>query len=237
LDHGRFHEESRAIVRTNASAKYALHRPFFLYVARLEHPAKNHVGLIAAFDQFKKATGSDWQLVFGGSDWSGAETIHAAIRNAHFGDDIKTLGFVDDKDLPGLYRAADAFVYPSLYEGFGMPPIEAMACGCPVISSACGSLGEVVGTAAAIVDPKDVDSIAEKLAVLASDEGERGRLRAAGLARAKCFNWMSTAAQTLQVYEEVCEAASRRTVASPRRKGRKRIPAYKTPMPGPQRSR
>src|SRR6185503_13324463 len=155
----------------------------------LEHPGKNHVRLISAFNQFKSATGSDWQLVFGGSDWHGAEAIHAAARQSPFASDIRMLGFVADEQLPDLYRAAEVFVYPSLYEGFGMPPIEAMACGCPVICSTRGSLGEIVGNAAAIVDPENVDSMAKQLSLLAKDGNLRERFRQAGLARARNFDW------------------------------------------------
>jgi len=87
-----------------------------------------------------------------------------------------------------------------LYEGFGLPPVEAMACGCPVISSTRGSLGEVVGDAAAIVEPEDIDSISKQLCKLATDEAIRNQLRAAGLTRAQEFDWKTTAEQTLRVY-------------------------------------
>jgi glycosyltransferase involved in cell wall biosynthesis len=203
VDHERFFPGAKETARDEAARKHGLSRPFFLYVARLEHPAKNHVRLISAFNQFKTATGSNWQLVFGGSNWHSAESIHAAIRASGFASDIRALGFVPDKDLPMLYRAANVFVYPSLYEGFGLPPIEAMACGCPVISSTCGSLGEVVGPAAAVVNPEDVSSMAGQLAALAGDAGLRERLRVLGLEQAQCFNWQKTASRTLEVYESV----------------------------------
>jgi glycosyltransferase involved in cell wall biosynthesis len=122
-------------------------------------------------------------------------------------NDIRCLGFVPDVQLPELYQAADVFVYPSLYEGFGMPPIEAMACGCPVISSTRGSLGEVVGDAAAKVEPDDIHSIARELYILATDSGARNRLRAGGLAHARKFDWNRNAAETLRVYERVCVKA------------------------------
>lgn len=174
--------------------------PFFLYVSRLEHPAKNHVRLIEAFNHFKAVTGSDWQLVLGGSDWHGAEVIHATAKASPFAKDIRFLGFVPDADLPNLYRTAGAMVYPSMFEGFGMPPVEAMACGCPVISSAAGSLQEVVGDAARIIDPKDVMSIAQALSDIASDESLRQRLIAAGFVNARRFDWDSNAAEVLRVY-------------------------------------
>jgi glycosyltransferase involved in cell wall biosynthesis len=207
LDHDRFSPGPPEKAKADAAARYGLNKPFFLYVARLEHPAKNHVPLIAAFEQFKMGTRSDWQLVFGGSDWHGAEAIHAAIKNSSVAADIRSLGFVPDESLPDLYRAADVFVYPSLYEGFGLPPIEAMACGCPVISSTRGSLGEVVGDAAAIVEPTDIHSIAAQLKSLATDESIRNRFRDAGFIRAKNFDWNRTAAETLKVYQKAAASS------------------------------
>ncbi len=204
-----FSRPHREQAQPNSSRKYNLQSPFFLYVARLEHPAKNHVRLISAFNQFKSATGSDWLLVFGGSDWHGADAIHAAAGQSPFAADIRSLGFVADQDLPNLYRAADVFVYPSLYEGFGMPPIEAMACGCPVISSTRGSLGEIIGNAAATVDPEDVGSMAKQLALLANDANLRERLARAGLVQAKNFDWNRTASETLFTYARVAQNAEK----------------------------
>jgi glycosyltransferase involved in cell wall biosynthesis len=201
LEHDRFFPGSREQAKADLAQRHNLQKPFFLYVARLEHPAKNHMRLIAAFNAFKSATRSDWQLVFGGSDWSGAEAIHAAIQQSPVAADIRALGFVANDELPNLYRAADVFIYPSLYEGFGMPPIEAMACGCPVISSTRGSLGEVVGDAAAIVEPEEIVSITNQLIALAADAALRERLRSAGLLQAKQFDWNRTATETLKVYE------------------------------------
>jgi glycosyltransferase involved in cell wall biosynthesis len=205
LDHERFFPGSREKAKEDAASRYDLRKPFFLYVARIEHPAKNHLPLLAAFEEFKTATKSDWQLVFAGSDWHGADVIHAAIRKSPFTRDLRTLGFIPDERLPGLYRAADAFVYPSLYEGFGLPPIEAMACGCPVISSTRGSLGEVVGSAAAIVEPTDLHSIASQLRLLATDASAREHYRAAGLIQAQKFDWNRNAAEILKVYQRAFE--------------------------------
>jgi glycosyltransferase involved in cell wall biosynthesis len=209
IDHARFAPGGGPETRKAVATRFKLEKPFFLYVARLEHPAKNHVRLIQAFEQFKTSTGSDWELVFGGSDWNRAEEIHSAIRHSSFQPAIRTLGFVGDEVLPDLYRAAGAFVYPSLYEGFGFPPLEAMACGCPVISSRCGSLGEVVGDAALIVDPTDIAAISQALATVSLDDKVRSRLIAAGFAQAALFNWQRAAQQTEQVYLRAVEVAGR----------------------------
>jgi len=202
VDHERFRPGSREQAKTEVARRFGLSRPFFLYVSRLEHPAKNHVRLISAFEEFKAATASNWQLAFAGGDWQGAEAIHAAIRSSKFAVDIRILGFVPDALLPDLYRAADVFVYPSLHEGFGLPPIEAMACSCPVIASTRGALAEVIGDAAAIVEPEDVHAIANQLRLLASVESVRNRMKTVGLEHARKFDWHKTAAETLKLYED-----------------------------------
>ena len=183
-------------------------KPFFLYIARLEHPGKNHVPLIGAFDQFKSRTGSSWQLVFGGSDWHGAQEIYAAAKASRFSCDIHFAGYVPDAALPDWYRSAGALVYPSLYEGFGMPPVEAMACGCPVIASTRGALGEVVGNAAALVDPADINSMATQLEAVADSPELRATLRHAGLIRAHHFDWKVTARRTWEVYNRAAGRAA-----------------------------
>ncbi|HEY3913952.1 MAG TPA: glycosyltransferase family 1 protein [Verrucomicrobiae bacterium] len=208
LEHERFFPSDPEPARDWAAKRHGLKRPFFLYVARLEHPAKNHVRLISAFERFKASTDSDWQLAFAGGDWHGSHEVHSAIHRSPCKGDIRALGFVPDADLPDLYRAAGAFVYPSLFEGFGMPPIEAMACGCPVISSARGALGEVIGNAAAVVDPENPEFLMAQLCIVATCESTRNRLRAAGLAQARKFDWNKTARETLRVYEQAASAKS-----------------------------
>jgi glycosyltransferase involved in cell wall biosynthesis len=206
LDHARFFPDSMEVAQRLVMRRYDLRGPFFLYLSRLEHPGKNHVRLIEAFNRFKAETRSEWQLVFAGSDWHGAQTIRAAIGQSPFSGDIRCLGFVENDALPLLYRAALVFVYPSLFEGFGFPPLEAMACGCPVLCSTRGSLEEVVGEAAATVDPEDVTALKTQLAALAGDPVLRTKLRVAGLARARRFDWQRTASKTLDVYAAALEA-------------------------------
>ena len=215
LDHERFNpgSQSRALAATCAPQGVA--GPFFLYVARLEHPAKNHVRLIAAFNAFKAATGSRWQLVLAGGDWHGAETIHALIRASPFARDIHRLGFVPATDLPDWYRAADIFVFPSLFEGFGLPPVEAMACGCPVLSSLRGALAETVGDAAGRLEPEDVGQIQTQLTRAASDSRWREQLRTVGFARAREFDWKTTADSTFEVYRRAATQSAPSPVARP----------------------
>jgi glycosyltransferase involved in cell wall biosynthesis len=198
LDHDQFYP------RAADGRSFGLDRPFLLYVARLEHPGKNHVRLIEAFERFKQKTKSNWLLAFGGSDWYAAEAIHQRIAVSPCRDEIRRLGFVAANTLPLLYSSAEAFVYPSLYEGFGLPPLEAMACGCPVICSANGSLGEVVGDAAVIIDPENVDDIAAALERLPA---MRRELIENGLARAREFSWTRAAEETFSVYQRACSRA------------------------------
>lgn len=206
IDHERFRPGNPAEAKAEAATRWGLDRPFFLYVSRLEHPAKNHVRLIEAFSRFKAATGSNWQLALGGSDWHGAEAIHAAAKASPHASDIRFLGFVDDATLPVLYRATDVFVYPSMFEGFGFPPVEAMASGCPVISSTRGSLAEVVADAARTVDPERVEDIEGALCELATDASVRERLRAAGFRNARRFDWDLNAREVLDVYRKAVAA-------------------------------
>lgn len=177
----------------------------FLYVARLEHPGKNHVGLIEAFNRFKATTHSDWQLVLAGSKWHGAEHIERAMLASPYAKDIRSTGFVPDAELPALYRSAAVFVYPSLYEGFGLPPLEAMASGVPVICSTGGALREMAGKAAALVQPGDTAELAAQMTRLASDLVLRASMREKGLAHAQQFQWRKTAEATLRVYAKAAK--------------------------------
>ena len=200
LDHARFTPEGQREARVAVAEKHGIKPPFFLYVARLEHPAKNHARLIAAFNAFKTRTPSPWQLVLAGADWHGAEEIHALVRRSPFAADIRLPGFVAPAELAQWYRAASVFVYPSLFEGFGLPPLEAMACGCPVLASDITAIGEVCGRSAVLVEPTDALALQRALARLASDAGLRERLRRAGIERARQFDWRFTAAKMLDIY-------------------------------------
>lgn len=215
IDHSEFFPGSHETAREQIARECHIEKPFFLYLARLEHPGKNHVRLIEAFTRFKSTTGLDWQLVLGGSDWSGAEHIHSAINKSPFAGDIRSLGFVPKAMLPTLYRAASVFVYPSLYEGFGMPPLEAMACGCPVISSTGGALREMVGSAGILINAEDTAGLAAQMIRLANDPGLRNQLRSTGLAHAQKFTWEAAARATTEVYARAAKVRETSHVRTP----------------------
>lgn len=207
IDHARFHPNHRKASQYTMRREYALEKPYILYVSRLEHPGKNHVRLLEAFSKFKAASGANWQLVLGGGDWHGAEVIKKASAESPYRDDIRFLGFVPDAVMGDLYRSAQAMIYPSLFEGFGLPPAEGMACGTPVISSTRGALKEVVSGAALSVNPESVEEMSEKLLALYSSPSLAADLRDAGLIRSKSFDWANNAAQVEETYRNVLTAS------------------------------
>ncbi|MEO1856219.1 MAG: glycosyltransferase family 1 protein [Rubritalea sp.] len=202
IDHERFKASDSKQARKWISSTHQIHTPFFVYISRLEHPSKNHVRLIEAFNQFKQKNDSDWQLVFGGGDWHGCEEIYAAAKSSPYSQEIHFLGFIADQDLPKVYLAASSLVYPSLFEGFGLPPVEAMACGLPVISSDRGALKEIVSDAALIVDPEDISDIAEALRKVQSQPSLVAELITKAEINADRFHWKNTAEQVVRVYKE-----------------------------------
>ncbi|MGE5553622.1 MAG: glycosyltransferase family 4 protein [Betaproteobacteria bacterium] len=187
-----------------AAEKYGLTGPFLLYVGGFS-PRKNLPALLAAYAAVRGDLADRPPLVLAGSlDASGQRLVERA-KDLGLADEVRFPGFIPSSDLPYLYRAARLFVYPSLYEGFGLPPLEAMACGTPVIASRESSLPEVVGNAGLLIDPYDPDSIADALLRLANNQETREALRQKGLRQAKTFSWRRTAAETLLAYEAVAQ--------------------------------
>jgi glycosyltransferase involved in cell wall biosynthesis len=202
IDHDFFKPQQPDEVRT-AMDRLGRRKPYFIYLARLEHPGKNHIHLIEEFEKFcTQNPGQPHELLLGGADWHGAEAIHQRIANSPNKDRIRALGFVEKGDLPFWYAGAAAMIYPSLFEGFGLPPAEAMACGCPVISSTCGSLGEVVGDAARIIDPVESGSIAAAMEDVVSSPAKNSEWVRRGLARAAEFSWEKVARAVCHLYNE-----------------------------------
>jgi glycosyltransferase involved in cell wall biosynthesis len=178
-------------------ARLDLRGPFALSLCTLE-PRKNLVRLLEAFARIKDRV--PHALILAGSyGWKSA-ALARKVEDLGLGGRAKFVGFVADALLPALYAAADLFVYPTLYEGFGLPPLEAMACGCPVIASNAASLPEVTGDAAVAVDPYDVSSMAQAMRSVLEDAVLRARLRLRGLRRAKQFTWQRCAQETAEVY-------------------------------------
>jgi len=175
---------------------------FILFVGTLE-PRKNLVTLLQAYAQFKRMTGSGYKLVLGGGRGWLYQPIFAAVEALGLQADVMFPGFIPEDELPLWYNAADVFVYPSLYEGFGLPPLEAMACGTPVVVSDVSSLPEVVGDAAVLVGPHEPDEWAAALSTLCDDADLRADLAARGLERAQQFSWTRMARETIQVYRHV----------------------------------
>ncbi|AHL23102.1 glycosyltransferase family 4 protein [Thermococcus nautili] len=181
--------------------KYNLNYPFILYVGGLA-PNKNVSTLIKAYYKLKKKKFEHKLLITGVKRYK-YEDIFELIGKLNLQRDIIFTGYVPREDLPSLYNAADLFVYPSLYEGFGLPPLEAMACGTPVITSNTSSLPEVVGNAGIMVNPYDVNGLTKAMYEVLTNKGLREELSKKGLRRAKLFSWRKTAEETLKVYEEV----------------------------------
>ncbi len=202
VDHGRFHLRDQAEAKQRAATLIGTRDPFILFVSRIEHPGKNHVRLIEAFSRFKALGEHPHKLVLAGKDWTRAGEVHQAAEASPFASDILFPGFVELEDLPVLYAASQMTAFPSLYEGFGIPVLEAMACGAPVACSNTSSLPEVAGDAALLFDPQDPASICESLLRVTGDTDLRGRLVDDGLSWCQRFSWEATATRTLEVLKE-----------------------------------
>lgn len=209
LDHGRYRVlEADAVARFRQQQR--LDQPYFLYLSRLEHPGKNHLGLIEAYEAFRRESSAVVQLVLGGAPWQGAEQILARVARSPYRADIRLSGFIAEVDLPLWYGAAQALVFPSLMEGFGLPVLEAMACGLRVASSNCGSLPEVAGEAALYFDPRSTSEMAgAMLQIQAESEAEAQQRIECGLLQAAKFDWEQSALATCQSYSKIINSALR----------------------------
>ncbi|MFZ4773833.1 MAG: glycosyltransferase family 4 protein [Terrimicrobiaceae bacterium] len=201
IDHARFRPQSPEQIRRQLPVTAGWEDGWWIYVARVEHPGKNHLRLLEAFERLcAERPREAGRLVLAGADWHGAEVVHRAIAESPVRDRIHCAGFVPEEDLPAWYSGAKGLIFPSLFEGFGLPPVEAMACGCPVLCSDRGSLKEVTGGAAVLFDPEDTGEIVRAMSGLCRDPAQQGALRTAGLARAAEFEWGRCAAETVAIY-------------------------------------
>lgn len=180
--------------------KYAIAFPFVLYLGQI-YPMKNVGNLIRAFARLRGRV--PHRLLIVGKPLVKAEEDLGLIEALGVGDIVRRVGWVPDEDVPLFYDAAELFAFPSIYEGFGIPIIEAMASGCPVVTSTGGACPEVAGDAALLVDPLDVDSIAAGIYRGLTDQPLRAELRARGLVRAREFTWERSARQTIDLLESL----------------------------------
>lgn len=176
--------------------------PYILYVGSLE-PRKNLHRLLEAYAKLLDWS-PKWHLVIVGARniWK-SEPLGKSVQQYKLEPYVHFTGYIPDAELPALYNGADLFVFPSLYEGFGLPVLESMACGTPVVTSNTSSLPEIAGDAALLVDPYSVEAIAESIQLVLSDKELAQDLRSRGLERAKMFTWEKTASETIAVYEQL----------------------------------
>lgn len=178
--------------------KYALKRPYFLFVGAWE-PRKNLPRLIEAFGLFLKETGADYELILVGPRGSGEADVNRLLEDPEIAASVRPLGFVPEEDKPSIYAAAEALTFPSLGEGFGLPIVEAFACGTPVLTSNVSCMPEVAGDAALFFNPEDTADIARAMK-LVMQPALRQELREKGLARARMFTWDNMATETEKAY-------------------------------------
>lgn len=182
--------------------KYGITKPYILYVGTIE-PRKNLVRLIHAFEMLKRNEKLPYRLVLaGGKGWQNEE-IYRAAKESPFAEDIIFTGYISNSERNCLYQNAELFVFPSLYEGFGMPPLEAMHWGCPVVTSDAASMPEICGDATALVNPLDEEDIVKGIMAVLSDKEYAESLRKKGYEREKKFTWETSAQQLISVCKEV----------------------------------
>jgi glycosyltransferase involved in cell wall biosynthesis len=186
--------------------KYRLPEQFILYLGTIE-PRKNVAGLLHAYRRLLDRGDTTLDLVVAGRKGWLYEPVFQAVRELGLEERVHFTGWVAGEDAPALMNSAQVFVYPSLYEGFGLPPLEAMACGTPVVCSNAASLPEVVGDAAILVNPLETNEMADAIARVLSDPARRQEMCAKSIAQAARFTWERAARETLQVYERVINAS------------------------------
>jgi glycosyltransferase involved in cell wall biosynthesis len=203
--------------RTRVAAKYGLRRPYLLFLGG-EKPHKNVQNVVRAFGEARRVHPDlPHVLALAGPMPRNSARIDALIAALDLASAIARPGLIDEEDLPGLLSGADALLYPTLYEGFGLPVVEAMACGTPVLTSSTSALQEIAGGYSYLVDPLDVDAIARGILALATDPKVRADFVELGRKRALDFSWDKAAERTLEVYAEALAGAGKREMGNGKR--------------------
>jgi len=182
--------------------RHGLERPYLIYVGTI-NKRKNLPNMVRAFALARERARSDALLAIAGRVGFGGEDLQQVIADAKAGGYVKLLGYVPEHDVPALYSGAQGLLFATLYEGFGLPVLEAFGCGCPVIGGTDGSVPEIAGNAALLADPKSVESIAAQIEVLLTSAALREQLRDKGRARAREFTWDRAAQECLAIYKEL----------------------------------
>ncbi len=188
----------------NILKKYKIDKKYILSVGTIE-PRKNFITLIKAFNKLKqKNPGMSLKLVIAGRTGWKSEATYKERDDSPYRDDILFIGRIPDSDLVQIYNQAELFVYPSLFEGFGLPPVEAMSCGLPLVTSNNSALIEVVGDTGITISAKNHDEFQKQILYVLQNNNLRNKLKRMSLMRAKKFNWISTAEKTLDIYKKLC---------------------------------
>jgi alpha-1,3-rhamnosyl/mannosyltransferase len=192
------HEQTVSVLK-----RYALPEDGYLLVVATREPRKNLDRLVQAYLQIQRSAGPRMPLVFAGDTGWKCEHLDRELHNLEAQGLVRRIGYVPEKDLPCIYSGARVFAFVSLYEGFGLPPLEAMACGTPVLAADTSAMTEVIADAGLLVDPYDIDAIASGLTRLLEDEDLRSDLARKGIQRAASFTWDRCVEKTIDVYEQV----------------------------------
>jgi glycosyltransferase involved in cell wall biosynthesis len=203
-----FHPDGQKEVQSRIKQQYGITKKFIYHLGNIE-PRKNLIVLLEAFTLVCKELGHEYQLVVSGQKGWLTGSLSRFLKNYPVRDQVFFTGYVPEEHIPLFMNGAELFVFPSLYEGFGLPVLEAMSCGTPVISSNRSSIPEIVGSAGVLVDPTNIRELADHIIELLRNREERIRLSQLGIERASRFSWSEAARQTLKAYQSVIRHENR----------------------------
>lgn len=203
LDHSYFYPHTEIEGDVVTINPFSIKKPFFIYASRLSGPDKKHIELIKAFSLFKQKTGLPHRLVLAGSEGNSSKDVHKAITNSPVASDIFLTGYFPHLNLPLLYSCAEACIFPAVAEGVGLPIIEAMASGIPVLCARSGSLPEIAGECALYFDADNIEELSNLMIQITEDKKLRKKLINDGLDWTKRFSWEKTVQKTVDVIEKL----------------------------------